>query len=74
MRIARIDLFERYGDGCYLTLFYAGQPPSAGHISVPLDRGQALELADELVSIADKLGPGMVERKPNGTFAYRMRR
>ena len=75
MRIDRIGLDERYGDGCYLTLFYAGQPPSAGHISVPLDREQALELADDLDDMSQRLGPGMVDRHRNGTtFSYRRHR
>lgn len=75
MRIDRVDVDQRGGDGCYLLVYYAGKPPSAGWMAVPLDRGQALKLAGELVSISDELGPGMVDRHRNGTtFAYRMKR
>ena len=75
IRNARIELFKRHGDGCYLTIFGNDEEPSPGRIDVPMSRDQALELAGELVSTADEFGPGMVERHRNGTtFAYRRHR
>ena len=74
IRNARIELFRRHGDGCYLTIFGHDLEPSPGRVDVPLSRDQAVELSLYLADMADSLGPGMVHRHHNGTtFAYRMR-
>ena len=73
LAVHRIDVFDRYGDGCYLTVFVGGERPTPGSISVTLSRDQAQELAEELLDMADSLGPGIMERGER-SFSYRLRR
>ena len=75
IRNARIELFRRHGDGCYLTIFGHDEEPSPGIVDVPMTRGQVYKLVDELSDMAESIGHGMVDRHRNGTtFSYRMRR
>lgn len=73
LTIHRVDVFERHGDGCYMTVFVGGERPTPGSISVPMSRDQARELAADLLDVADQLGPGVMERSER-SFSYRLRR
>ncbi len=75
LTVHRIDVFERYGDGCYLTVFVGGERPTPGSISVTLSRDQAQDLAAQLLEAADELGPGVMERgRDDRAFSYKLRR
>jgi hypothetical protein len=75
LTIHRLDVFKRYGDGCYLVVFVGGERPTPGSISVTLSRDQAQVLAAKLLDTADELGPGVMERgRDDRSFSYRLRR
>ena len=68
IRYDRIDVFDRCGDGCYLSVFFGGDP--VGSVDVPMSRDQARELARMLTDVAKGLGPGLMERIGDSTFAF----